>query len=94
MPLPPIDGFLGNYTSTKEGTNITFQCDEGYTPSMVMTTICDSTALWEPASEDHNCSLVTGKPAKRVPINFGGVTAVFPPNNSHPQFGGVGKGVT
>ena len=60
MPGAPLNGRLGDFYLTNEGTNITFQCNEGYTPSAVETTTCAANALWEPNPADHVCILVVG----------------------------------
>ena len=59
-PVSPVNGYLGNYSSTKEGTNVTFQCNEGYVPSIVRVTTCNSYGLWYPAPHIHNCTLTEG----------------------------------
>ena len=59
-PVPPNDGYLGDYSHTREGATVTFQCNNGYRPSAVMISICTSTALWIPAPEILNCTLITG----------------------------------
>ena len=39
---------------------MTFQCNEGYVPSAVMTAICNEYGMWVPAPEKHNCTFVEG----------------------------------
>ena len=60
-PGTPVNGHLGDFYNTIEGTNITFQCNEGYTPSAVEATTCTASALWEPNPANHICILVEGK---------------------------------
>ena len=59
-PLSPINGSLGNYSSTKEGTYVTFQCNEGYLPFIVKVSTCNSYGVWYPAPHEHSCSLTEG----------------------------------
>ena len=59
-PLSPINGHLGHYSSTKEGTNVKFQCNEGYVPSIVKVTTCNSYGVWYPSPHEHNCTLTEG----------------------------------
>ena len=58
--MPPTDGSLGSYPHTREGASVTYQCDDGYRPSAIFTSICESTARWTPAPEDHVCTFVIG----------------------------------
>ena len=60
-PLPPNNGSIRSYTNTREGTSITFECDEGFLPSAPMNSTCMGNAMWYPAPQDHNCTLITGK---------------------------------
>ena len=59
-PASPINGYLGNYSSTKEGTNVTFQCNEGYVPTIVRISTCNRYGVWHPAPHEHNCTLTEG----------------------------------
>ncbi len=58
--MPPMNGFLGNYSSTKEGDNVTFQCHEDYDPSAVMVSTCNSSGIWDPRPMDNICIFVEG----------------------------------
>ena len=58
--MAPSNGSLGNYSHTREGANLTYQCDKGFRPSAVFHSACDSSAMWTPDPEDHNCTFVTG----------------------------------
>ena len=60
LPIEPINGTLGEYFSTKEGVNVTFQCNDGYVPSVTNTATCNNHGMWEPAPEEHNCTFVEG----------------------------------
>ncbi len=40
---------------------VTYQCNEGFRPSVVMTSVCTDTAKWIPIPEEHDCIFVTGK---------------------------------
>ena len=61
VPQPPPNGFLGNYSHSKVGGQVTFWCNESYVPSAVMVSTCSSTGVWEPHPEDHNCVLAEGE---------------------------------
>ena len=41
-------------------TNVTFQCNEGYVPSIIRVATCNSFGLWSPAPQEHNCTLIKG----------------------------------
>ncbi len=60
VPVPPTDGFLGSISHTQEGATVTYQCDSGYRPSAVFISTCTDAALWIPAPEEHNCTLIIG----------------------------------
>ena len=59
-PMKPINGSLGPYDHAREGATVTYQCDQGFRPSLLMTSTCTSTAHWMPPPEMHMCTLVTG----------------------------------
>ena len=59
-PSLPNNGNLGNYSSTIEMDNVTFYCDEGYVPSIIRTATCNSSGMWSPAPEEHNCTPIEG----------------------------------
>jgi hypothetical protein len=61
QPDPPVNGSLMTILHTREGATVDFSCDEDFIPSMVETATCAHTALWIPAPEDHNCTLVEGR---------------------------------
>ena len=60
-PAPPCHGSITVYTSTVEGTTLTFQCDEGYSPTGEMTTTCTANGQWEPNPEDTECMMMDGR---------------------------------
>ncbi len=60
IPEPPLNGFLGNYSSTKEGDNVTFQCGGDYVPLAVMVSTCSSSGMWDPEPMDHVCTSEEG----------------------------------
>lgn len=60
-PIPPTNGYISNYISSRIHNTITFQCDEGYIPSIITSSTCTFGGLWIPPPEEHNCTLVTGK---------------------------------
>ena len=47
-PSPLAHGSIDPYTSTVEGAKVTFQCDEGFSPSGLMTAVCQADGNWEP----------------------------------------------
>ncbi len=60
VPLSPTNGFVGNYSHTREGAIATYKCNDGFRPSIGLTAVCTNTSLWVPSPETHNCVLVTG----------------------------------
>ncbi len=60
MPIPPANGYLGNYSHTREGATVTYQCGDEYRPSIVLYSVCADTGLWIPDPEEHNCTFVIG----------------------------------
>ncbi len=40
---------------------MTYQCNNGYRPSSVSTSVCAATAEWTPAPNELNCILETGE---------------------------------
>ena len=59
-PFPPINGNVGHYSSTKERTNVTFQCYEGHVPSIMRIATCNNFGMWSPAPQEHSCTLIEG----------------------------------
>ncbi len=76
-----MDGYLGDYTHTREGASLIYQCNEGYRPTAEMTSTCTSTAMWIPAPEELVCTFITG--TTTVPLSssynhyFTSITVVF-----------------
>ena len=58
-----------------EGTNITFQCDEGYSPVGEMTTTCTAHGQWEPNPEDTQCMMMDSKGNKHQFENSNDIAA-------------------
>ena len=54
-PMPPADGFLGDYQSTTEGSNVTYQCDQGFVPSTIFKASCIELGFWFPSPDEHIC---------------------------------------
>ena len=58
--------FGGDLTSTVEGSEITYQCDDGLTPEGTITAVCGEDGEWRPNPGDVECSkndtVSTGKP--------------------------------
>ena len=55
-----MNGSLGNYPDTKEGTNVTFWCNGGFVPSAINTAMCNGSGMWSPNPALHYCEFVTG----------------------------------
>ena len=47
--------FGGDITSTVEGSEITYQCDDGLTPEGTMTAVCEEDGEWRPNPGDVEC---------------------------------------
>ena len=47
--------FGGNITSTVEGSNVTYQCDDGLAPEGTMTAVCGEDGEWRPNPGDVEC---------------------------------------
>lgn len=61
VPVPPMNGRIVLCLHTREGAEVTFQCDNGFRPSNIMNSTCANTGFWIPAPHRLNCTLVTGK---------------------------------
>lgn len=61
VPIPPMNGMVMNYSLPIEGANITFRCNDGFRPSVVVTSTCIDTTEWIPSPNEYNCTSVTGK---------------------------------
>ena len=61
VPIPPTNGSLGNYNHTREGSTLTFYCNDGFRPSAIMTSTCTNTTLWIPPPHQLECVFVVGK---------------------------------
>ena len=54
-PLPPINGSV-NYTTTMEGSQATYRCDNGFIPyEQFKTTCCETGPEWFPDSMELVC---------------------------------------
>ena len=61
QPEFPSNGVISNVSSTTEGANVTFQCEEGLLPSDSITlSTCNSTGQWTPSPADVQCLLAQG----------------------------------
>ncbi len=49
---------MGTYNQTREGASVSYQCNDGFRPSPMMSAICARTAQWVPPIT--LCTLVTG----------------------------------
>ena len=47
FPSPPNNGAIANFSSTEEGTMVTFQCNNGFTPIQKMISKCLADGSWE-----------------------------------------------
>ena len=55
-PTPPMNGSIGGYTSTVEGSVVAFYCNEGLIPAEQMNTTCASNGSWTPNPAKLICS--------------------------------------
>ena len=55
-----MNGYLGNYSHTRETAVVSYQCSDGFRPSAVMTSICSDSERWIPSPENLNCTLIEG----------------------------------
>ena len=55
-PLPPVNGYIGDYTSNAEGSVVTFYCNEGLAPEGQMNATCDSNGSWTPNPDKVVCT--------------------------------------
>ena len=51
--------FGGDIPSTVEGSEITYQCDDGLTPEGTMTAVCGEDGEWRPNPGDVECRSTT-----------------------------------
>jgi hypothetical protein len=47
FPSPPSNGAITNFSYTEEGTTVTFQCNNGFTPVEEIISICLKDETWE-----------------------------------------------
>ena len=55
-PPPPVNGSVQPHTNTTEGSVVVFQCDPGFVPEGVMTTVCANDGQWTPNPGSVTCS--------------------------------------
>ena len=60
-PQPPANGSIDPYSSTLEGAVISFQCDQGFSPSEEVTATCvrdgnTGSGTWSPDPAGHICT--------------------------------------
>ena len=61
LPQPPMNGSLSNYVKGVISAALSFQCDEGFVPSVVRMSMCfNSDNIWIPSPEQHDCKPVEG----------------------------------
>lgn len=61
IPAPPVNGRVVEFTDSRGGTGVSYHCNEGYVPSIVLNSTCTNAGVWEPVPAEHNCTLVVGK---------------------------------
>ena len=47
-PFPPVNGIIEPYSSTQEGAEIQYHCEEGHTPREWKTSQCQENGMWAP----------------------------------------------
>ena len=47
-PFPPANGTIELYSSTQEGAEVQYHCDEGHTPREWRTSHCQENGTWAP----------------------------------------------
>ena len=47
LPSPPRNGAITNFSNTEEGTMVTFQCNDGFTPVEEIMSTCLEDGIWE-----------------------------------------------
>ena len=56
-----MNGNLGNYIRGITNGILTFQCDDGFIPSVPRTAVCsDSSNIWNPLPDEYICIPVEG----------------------------------
>ncbi len=56
FPTSPINGSVSDYLDNRIGATVTYQCNDGFIPSVEMTAICSNeTVSWLPAPDQHVC---------------------------------------
>ena len=55
-PTPPSNGSIGDYESTAEGTEVNYQCDDGFIPrGREMMSTCLENRTWSPDPAELEC---------------------------------------
>ena len=54
-PHPPINGLIRNYSTTTEGANISFTCEDGFIPDVDIIAICFNNGIWNPLPINYTC---------------------------------------
>lgn len=57
-PQSPINGIVYNYTTTLEGLQATYKCDNGFIPSREFKTTCIQLRQWFPNPMELKCTAV------------------------------------
>jgi len=55
-PAPPTNGSVEPYNNTVVGSEIFYQCDQGFIPKGRMRAVCEGTLSWSPNPADFVCS--------------------------------------
>ena len=60
VPEAPVNGTVDIPAHTREGGSVGYRCNDGFRPSATFTSTCESSALWTPPPQNHNCTFVEG----------------------------------
>lgn len=58
--MHPMNGSVSTLDHTREGGSAEYRCDDGFRPSAIFPSTCQSTAMWDPPPQDHYCMHVEG----------------------------------
>lgn len=58
-PLPPNNGAITEMKVTDEGVNVTYRCNDGFTPTGDITALCNANGTWNNNPVDTVCTAVT-----------------------------------
>ena len=55
-PQPPLNGTVDTYSSTTEGSSITYHCNMGLFPVNKLVSVCSCTGQWTPNPTELSCT--------------------------------------